>query len=42
MTYTASDPLVVGTRTYLSRLLLGTGGFTRMETLEEAVRASGT
>lgn len=42
MTFTKDDPLVVGDRTYVSRLLLGTGGFTRMETLEEAVRASGT
>jgi thiazole synthase len=42
MTQTAADPLVIGTRTYGSRLLLGTGGFTRMETLEEAIRASGT
>jgi thiazole synthase len=42
LTRTATDPLVIGTRTYGSRLLLGTGGFTRLETLEEAIRASGT
>jgi thiazole synthase len=42
MTQTAADPLTIGTRTYGSRLLLGTGGFTRLETLEDAIRASGT
>ncbi len=41
-TFTATDPLTVGTRTYTSRLLLGTGGFTRLETMEEAIGASGT
>jgi thiazole synthase len=39
---THTDPLRIGTRTYGSRLLLGTGGFTRLETLEEAIRASET
>ena len=42
MTRTAVDPLVIAGRTYGSRLLLGTGGFTRMETLEEAIHASAT
>ncbi len=42
MTQTATDPLVIGTRTYRSRLLLGTGGFPRLETLAEAIGASGT
>lgn len=42
LTQTATDPLVFGTRTYHSRLLLGTGGFPRLETLAEAIAASGT
>jgi len=42
MTRTATDPLVIGTRTYRSRLLLGTGGFPRLETLADAIAASGT
>jgi len=42
LTQTATDPLVIGTRTYTSRLLLGTGGFPRLETLAEAIGASGT
>ena len=42
LTQTATDPLVIGTRTYRSRLLLGTGGFPRLETLAEAIGASGT
>ncbi|MCW3012794.1 MAG: thiazole biosynthesis family protein [Solirubrobacterales bacterium] len=42
MTQTATDPLVIGTRTYKSRLLLGTGGFPRLEALAEAIGASGT
>ncbi len=41
MTQTATDPLVVGERTYHSRLLLGTGGFPRLETLADAIGASG-
>jgi thiazole synthase len=42
LTQTADDVLELGGRTLRSRLLLGTGGFTRLQTLEEAVRASGT
>jgi len=42
LTQTATDPLVIGKRTYTSRLLLGTGGFPRLETLAEAIGASGT
>ena len=42
LTQTATDPLVIGTRTYHSRLLLGTGGFPRLETLADAIGASGT
>ncbi|WP_210495535.1 thiazole synthase [Patulibacter sp. SYSU D01012] len=38
----AADPLTIAGRTFASRLLLGTGGFTRMGTLEDAVRISGT
>ncbi len=37
-----SDPLEVGGRELRSRLILGTGGFPRLETLSEAIRASGT
>src|SRR5947199_4472500 len=36
------DPLVIAGRTFRSRLLLGTGGFPRLETLAETIRASGT
>ena len=42
MTQTATDPLIIGERTYTSRLLLGTGGFPRLETLSDAIGASGT
>ena len=35
------DPLEIGGRAFRSRLLLGTGGFTRLETLAEAIAASG-
>jgi thiazole synthase len=35
------DPLVIAGRTFRSRLILGTGGFPRLETLGEAIRASG-
>ena len=42
MTQSATDPLQIGPRTYHSRLLLGTGGFPRLETLAEAIAASGT
>ncbi|HEY5142324.1 MAG TPA: thiazole synthase [Solirubrobacteraceae bacterium] len=38
----AEDPLVVAGRELRSRLILGTGGFPRMETLAEAIRVSGT
>jgi len=36
------DPLEIAGRTLHSRLLLGTGGFSRLETLAEAIAASGT
>jgi len=39
---TLEDPLVIAGRTFRSRLLLGTGGFPRLETLAETIRASGT
>jgi thiazole synthase len=42
MTQAATDPLVIGARTYTSRLLLGTGGFPRLETLADAIAASGS
>jgi thiazole synthase len=35
-------PLRIADRTFGSRLILGTGGFARLETLAEAIRASGT
>jgi thiazole synthase len=38
----ATDPFVVAGETFTSRLLLGTGGVPDLETLEAAVRASGT
>jgi len=38
----ASPPLRIAGRTFTSRLLLGTGGFTRMETLGDAIDASQT
>jgi thiazole synthase len=38
----ATDPLEIAGRTFSSRLLLGTGGFPRLETLAEAIAASGT
>ena len=37
-----SDDLVIAGRTFGSRLILGTGGFPRLETLADAIRASGT
>jgi len=37
-----SSPLVIAGRTFRSRLLLGTGGFTRMATLADAIAASET
>jgi thiazole synthase len=36
-----TDPLSLGGRTFASRLLLGTGGFPSLETLAEAIVASG-
>jgi thiazole synthase len=39
---TLEDPLVIAGRTFRSRLILGTGGFPRMEALADAIRASGT
>ena len=38
----AVDPLRIADRTLHSRLLLGTGGFARLEALADAIRASGT
>jgi thiazole synthase len=38
----ATRPLQIAGRTFTSRLLLGTGGFTRMETLGDAIDASET
>ncbi|HEY2180723.1 MAG TPA: thiazole synthase [Solirubrobacteraceae bacterium] len=35
------DPLILGERTFASRLLLGTGGFPSLATLAEAIAASG-
>ena len=37
-----ADDLRIADRTFGSRLILGTGGFARLETLAEAIRASGT
>jgi thiazole synthase len=42
MATTASDTFTLAGRTLTSRLILGTGGFTRLETLAEAIEASGT
>src|SRR5256885_4558835 len=39
---TLDDPLVIAGRTFGSRLILGTGGFPRLEALADAIRASGT
>jgi thiazole synthase len=36
------EPLTIAGRTFTSRLILGTGGFPRLETLAEAIRESGT
>ena len=38
----ASDGLELGGRTFRSRLLLGTGGFTNLEALAAAIAASAT
>ena len=35
-------PLTIAGTTFTSRLILGTGGFPRLETLADAIRASGT
>jgi thiazole synthase len=37
-----ADPLVIAGRTLRSRLLLGTGGFSSLELMAEAIRASGS
>ena len=37
-----ADRLIIAGREFESRLILGTGGFARLETLAEAIRASGT
>jgi thiazole synthase len=37
-----ADELRIADRTFGSRLILGTGGFARLETLADAIRASGT
>ncbi|WP_372791110.1 thiazole synthase [Paraconexibacter sp.] len=42
MNTATSDTLRIADRELRSRLVLGTGGFARMETLADAVRASGT
>jgi len=42
MTATATDPLVIGDRTFSSRLLLGTGGFPSLDLLRAGIEASGT
>jgi thiazole synthase len=39
---TNDQPLTIAGRTFSSRLILGTGGFPRLETLAEAIRATGT
>jgi thiazole synthase len=36
------DPLVIAGRSFRSRLILGTGGFPRLDALGDAIRASGT
>jgi thiazole synthase len=41
LTQTATDPLVIAGRSFTSRLLLGTGGFRRLETLADAIHATG-
>ena len=39
---TTTDPLVIGGRTFSSRLLLGTGGFRSLDAIATAIEASGT
>jgi len=41
-TQTAADPLVIAGRAFTSRLILGTGGFRRLDTLADAIRATAT
>jgi thiazole synthase len=41
LTAALQDPLVIAGRTFRSRLILGTGGFPRLQTLADAIRASG-
>jgi thiazole synthase len=41
-TQVRDEPLTIAGRTFESRLILGTGGFPRLETLAEAIEASGT
>src|SRR4051812_42421857 len=38
----AVDPLLIGHKLFASRLILGTGGFRSLETMAEAIAASGT
>ncbi len=38
----AADPLLIADRLFGSRLILGTGGFRSLETMAEAIEASGT
>lgn len=38
----AADPLVIGTRSYSSRLIIGTGGATSLDALAAALEVSGT
>jgi thiazole synthase len=42
MSHAVPDPLVIADRTFDSRLLLGTGGFPSLETMAQALRASGS
>jgi thiazole synthase len=42
LSVSAPDPLVIAGRELSSRLILGTGGFTRLETLAAAIEATGT
>jgi len=39
---TTTDPLVIGGRSFASRLLLGTGGFRSLDAIATAIEASGT
>ncbi len=39
---TVEDPLVIADHTFGSRLLLGTGGFSSLEEMGDALRVSGT